>query len=189
MSIFDNRKKKRSLPRFHQGGLTQFVTFRLADSLPRSVMLEAIAEVEDDDPLAETRLQFEALDRGLGQCILADRRCAKIVEEALLHFDGERYRLEGWVIMPNHVHVLVTVMPDWPLAKVVHSWKSFAASRINGVLGRRGVLWARDDFEHYIRCDDQFSEVLQYIEENPVKAGLCERSEEWLFSSARRRFL
>lgn len=173
------------LPHIDVPGLLQAITFRLADSLPTDV-LDRLAEEKLDD--TERRERIEAfLDAGHGECWLARPEIAKIVEDALLHFDGERYRLISWCIMPNHVHVLIETRPGHPLAEVVHSWKSFTAKEINAVLGRSGEVWQREYFDRYIRDDRHLQATIEYIESNPVKAELVERAENWPYSSAARK--
>lgn len=119
--------------------------------------------------------------------LLRDDVTAHIVEQALLHFDGERYRILAWCVMPNHVHIVVQQMEGWPLAQIVHSWKSFTANRINRVLGRSGAVWLREYFDRYMRDDDHLMTTIFYVENNPVDAGLVERAELWPWSSARYR--
>ncbi len=89
--------------------------------------------------------------------------------------------------MPNHLHLLVETRDDYPLPQVVHSWKSYTAKRANALLGRSGDFWARDYFDRYIRDDSHLATVTAYIENNPVRAGLVERPEDWPFGSAARR--
>lgn len=110
-----------------------------------------------------------------------------MVEDALLHFDGERYRLLAWVIMPNHVHVLAETLPVYRLGDIVHSWKSFTAKEANRILGRMGPLWQEEYFDRFIRDDDHLRETIRYIEQNPVAGGLAAKAEDWPFGSARRR--
>ena len=89
--------------------------------------------------------------------------------------------------MPNHVHLLMETDATHPLPKVVQSWKPFTAKQANAILGRTGVFWDRDYFDRYIRDDGHRAAVVHYIEENPVKAGLVERAEDWPWGSVRRR--
>ncbi|MFL6373461.1 MAG: transposase [Pyrinomonadaceae bacterium] len=107
-----------------------------------------------------------------------------MVQAALLKFHDERYRLDSWVIMPNHVHVLLRALADHPLDKILHSIKSFTALEANKMLGRRGRFWMREAFDRYIRSEAHYGHVIHYIENNPVKARLCGTPEEWEFSSA-----
>jgi len=129
----------------------------------------------------------EYLDKGSGKAWLRDRRVALIVQDALLHFDGERYRLYAWVIMPNHVHVLVRPLNGHDLAEVVQSWKSFTAHRSNRLLGLNGHFWQKEYFDRYVRNERYFAAAVSYIERNPVKAGLCPSRETWEFGSAAAR--
>ena len=124
------------------------------------------------------------LDGGYGSCFLRDDRLAEIVQDALLYFDGQRYALHGWCVMPNHVHVLFTPKQGFRMSAIAHSWKSFTANRCNKVLGRRGSFWQREPFDRYIRNERHYHTALAYIENNPVKAGLCARPEVWRWSSA-----
>jgi len=170
------------LPHCDTPGLLQVLTFRLADSLPRDVLQGLLAENQDE---AEQRKRIEALlDAGHGACRLRDAACARIVENALLHFDGVRYRLIEWCVMPNHVHVLIETKEDWPLGDIVQSWKSFSAKEINKRLGRTGTVWRADYHDRFIRDDKHLAAVRAYIRANPVAAGLVETPEDWLFSSA-----
>lgn len=133
------------LPHFDSAETVQFVTFRLADSLPRSVA-DALAKLPDN--LAETDLE---LDRGMGSCWLKEPLVAHLVEDAIMFFDGERYRLFAWCVMPNHVHVVVEFADGHSLGAVVRSWKSFTANRANKALGRSGAFWHRDYFDRSTR--------------------------------------
>ena len=112
-----------------------------------------------------------------------------MVEDALLHFDGQRYGLLEWCVMPNHVHVLAQTCVGFQLDKVIHSWKSFTAKAANRVLDRKGEFWMLDYFDRFIRDETHLAATIAYIRENPVSAGLVERAEDWRFSSAYARSL
>jgi putative DNA methylase len=119
--------------------------------------------------------------------ILKIHEVAAMVQNALLFHDQTKYRLAGWVVMPNHVHVLCTPCAGYGLAQVMHSIKSFTANEANKMLERRGRFWQKEYFDRYIRNARHFSKVVAYIENNPVKANLCEKATDWPFSSARYR--
>jgi REP element-mobilizing transposase RayT len=87
--------------------------------------------------------------------------------------------------MPNHVHVLLT--PQAEIASILHSWKSFTSKKANKILQREGHFWQAEAFDRYVRDEKHFKRAWEYIEENPVKAGLCERPEAWPWSSAAAR--
>jgi REP element-mobilizing transposase RayT len=132
----------------------------------------------------ELRYRIEAyLDRGIGECYLADKRIATLVQSALVHFDSQRYRLSAWVVMPNHVHLLVAPCIGHGLSNIMHSLKSYTAQEANKVLSRRGNFWFEDYFDRYIRNAKHFENALSYIENNP-KAGLCKSARDWRFGSA-----
>ena len=180
-------------PHFDGAGVTQHVCFHLFDSLPQRVLSQLRAElnVVPGDSLRKNRRWrkriHEFLDDGCGSCFLRDERLAKIVEDCLLYFDGDRYALHAWCVMPNHVHTLFTPGDQHRMSSIVHSWKSFTAHECNKLLGQTDRFWDREPFDRYIRSKKHFQNALRYIEENPVKAGLCEKPEDWLWSSARRR--
>jgi REP element-mobilizing transposase RayT len=180
------------LPHFDQPRLVQSVNFRLADAVPDSVLetwqreLAWTESLPASDPRrAELRKRISQYeDSGQGSCRLRDERIAALVENALLHFDGQRYRLIAWCVMPNHVHVLIEAWEAWPLAGIMHSWKSYTSHRANQILKRSGDFWFREYFDRFIRDDRHFAKALLYIEENPVKAGLVRTREAWRWSSA-----
>jgi len=123
------------------------------------------------------------LDRGDGRACLRDPRIAGLVQDALCHFDGTRYHLHAWVVMPNHVHILLAMAAGDDLSSVVQSWKSYTAKAANRILGRTGTFWQADYFDRYIRDERHFAAVAAYIDEHPVKAGLCSAGEAWPYRS------
>lgn len=118
-----------------------------------------------------------------GSCVLKRPEIAQIVQDALLHFEGQRYHLATWCIMPNHVHVVVQPMGEHRLQDILHSWKSFTATKINSLLDRKGTLWERESFDHLIRRPEHAEHFVRYTEYNPVAAGLCTKPGDWPFSS------
>jgi putative transposase len=174
------------LPHRDEPGLTQFVTFRLADSFPEALRSEweYLWKIEDE---RERRVQLENyLDRGKGKCYLRYPEVARLVEGALRFFDGARYELRAWTIMSNHVHVLFKV-DAVPMSKILESWKKHTAIKANPLLKRSGAFWASDYFDTYMRDDEQERKTVRYIENNPTKAKLVLDPREWMWSSARYR--
>ena len=165
------------IPHCDHAGYVQHIVFGLADAVSGAP--------ESDDTERRTAWWDAQFDRGAGACLLRGD-AATIVEEALLHFDGERYRLLGWCVMPNHVHVLAEQFASASLDRVVHGWKSWTANAINRLHGRTGRLWRREYFDRYMRTDEQFWTTRRYIEMNPVAAGLCHAPHDWPWSSASR---
>jgi REP element-mobilizing transposase RayT len=177
----------RHLPHWSQEGATYFVTFRLADSLPAGVVQDALRERdeflrqqqhtltperrEELEQFYQEKLQAE-LDKGLGACVLQDETNAAIVEQALRHFDGERYWLGHFVVMPNHVHLLVRPIMDHELSAILRSWKTFTAREINQRTGGSGQLWQHESFDHIVREEHELEKFSRYVTGNPKRAGI-----------------
>ncbi len=137
---------------------------------------------------AERRRRIEAcLDAGHGACWLRQPEIAAIVQNALLHFDGTRYRLIAWVIMPNHIHFLAKMEEGWPLGRIMDSLKDYTAKAANKLLARSGTFWTREYHDRFIRDENHYHAAIRYIERNPVKARLCAEPHNWPWSSARDR--
>lgn len=187
------------LPHRDKSGLIQHITFHLADSLPLNVLERLKLELDiirnelgnslDANELekqirTEKIIRIEGyLDAGHGSSILKNAEFAFVLKNALKHFDGNRYVLLCWCIMPNHVHALIKTL-SYPLDKIVKSWKSYSAREINKISGASGGLWHREYFDRYIRDGKHLKEVSEYIEMNPVKAGMVKNKEDWQYSSA-----
>lgn len=180
-------KHSRHLPHWSQEGATYFVTFRLADSLPqeklRAWKIERDRWQEKNPPphTATQRQEYaerfsdrieEWLDQGAGRCELAQLEVGAIVEEALRHFDGDRYVLGRYVIMPNHVHCTVRPLGGHTLAEVTHSWKRFTAREINKLRGRTGAFWQDESFDMIVRNEHHLERLEAYIVNNPAAARL-----------------
>lgn len=201
----------RDLPHWRQDGALYFVTFRLADSIPatvverwleeRSVWLSAhgispdlsIAarrrrylaipeEIRNAFERDEAHRYFVELDRCHGACWLRESKSAAIVGNALGFHDGVRLRCGDFVIMPNHVHWLVLPLPGYNLEALLQSVKRWSAARINRVVNRSGRLWKKESFDHIVRSPDQFERIRDYIEHNPTKARL--KQGEYLYHRA-----
>ena len=97
-----------------------------------------------------------------------------MVANSLLHFDGERYALESYVVMPNHVHVLAGISGRGDMRQLCRTWKNFTAMQINKALGRQGQFWQWESFDHVVRSPASLDKFRNYILQNPVKARLRE---------------
>jgi len=188
------------LPHVKKEGGSYFVTFRLADSLPKEVLVRFEREHAENLrrlSATATAAQFEEihrnlrrkveryLDQGVGDCHLRRPEIAHVVSEALLHFHGEQYLLDDWVVMPNHVHLILWPMPNHTLSDILKGRKRHTARQANLLLGRTGeIFWQRESFDHWIRNDDEKARIRRYIRMNPVNARLCKSPEEWKWGSA-----
>jgi REP element-mobilizing transposase RayT len=164
-----------------RGELPHFVTFRLIDAVVARSRREPIAV---DDSWEEIVAFSEPPLLTLGSCILRESVAAHVVQDALLHFHGVRYFLDAWCVMPNHVHAVVGPAAGMNLSKITHSWKSFTGNQINELLRREGAFWERESFDNLVRSEHDMRRLVEYVERNPVAAGLCQTPEEWVFSSA-----
>lgn len=179
------------LPHRDKISLLQAITFRLSDSLPQNILSKMEKElimIPKDKHDLERRIKIEQwLDSGIGCCALKHPKMAEVMGNALLKFDGEKYKLIAWCIMPNHVHILIE--PHISLGKIMQSWKSFTgrwAIKNNselelGVPGE--TFWMREYWDRFIRDENHLNSVIEYIHNNPVKAGLCKSAEDWKWSS------
>jgi putative transposase len=185
-------RSRNYIPHFDQPELTQFITFRLEDAVPESVIKKWKIELEwktgipAGDPRQITlRKRIEKYeDAGYGACWLRNEQVASMVEETLLHHDGRRYRIIAWCIMPNHVHTIIELMKQLSLAEIMHSWKPYSSHEANKILNRSGQFWFREYYDRYIRDPEHLVRAVEYVENNPVKAGLVSRKEHWRWSSA-----
>jgi len=199
------------LPHVKREGARCFITFRLADSLPQAVLLKYQAERAQRLQLlyarkdsakrpgketSQTVLLDEIerdyfrkletfLDKGCGECLLKRPDIAGLVAAAFKFFDGQRYRLDAWVVMPNHAHLVLWPMPNHTLSAIVQSLKRYTAREVNKLLKRTGeAFWQPEAFDHWIRNDEEHTGCCRYVTNNPVKARLCAKVEDWQWSNA-----
>ena len=192
---------KRNMPHIDMAGHLTFITFRLADSMPREVVEKWQSEIElwlkehglggraieevlnsdcVDDLLKNELRRFKNkkwhghLDDCHGDCVLCEPQARKLVEESLLYFECKRYDLERFVIMPNHVHLLLQMRQGFLLRKQLTETMRYSGRKVNAFLNQEGTFWQSEPFDHVVRREVQFDYLQQYIAENPVKAGLPE---------------
>jgi REP element-mobilizing transposase RayT len=173
----------RNLPHWQPAGKDIFVTWRLNGSLP--------AHVKIPDSADSAGKRFQSLDRaldlaGVGPLWLMDPRVAECVIAALHRGQArEMFRLHAYVVMANHVHVLLE--PRVPIARITRTIKGATAREANRILGRTGTrFWQDESFDHWIRNTPQWRRVRTYIERNPASAGRVKTPEDWPWSSASR---
>ena len=192
------------LPHWRQKGCTYFVTFRLTDSIPikvveqwryerdkwlaargfssmsentcGSIMRQLLPQERQDFERHFAGKMFEYLDRGYGACHLRNLDVRQVVADAMMYFDGDRAGTGDYVLMPNHVHALLTPLGDYELEQILHSIKSFTSNQINRLLGRAGTLWMKESHDRIVRDMLELKRTQDYIRRNPEKAKL-DRSE------------
>jgi type I restriction enzyme R subunit len=190
---------ERRLPHWSQAGTISFITWRTWDSFPNQVLQRWLAERDSwlkrhgIDPEGDNwRIQLRSLSPTLrrefqlhvsdrwndhldachGTCVLRRPELSQIVSDSLLHFDGDRYELTDFVVMPNHVHLLVAFPDEHSMLRQCDSWKHFTATQINRALNRTGHFWQQDGFDHLVRSAEQFEYLRQYFADNPRRARL-----------------
>jgi putative transposase len=198
------RSYERHLPHRVPEGSPIFLTWNLKGALPGEVIEMLRRERErlergptrEGESTAERKVRHGKILFGItdgyldrtdkGPMHLADPASAKLVEDALLFGVSERYDLFAWCVMGNHVHVLLE--PRWELKKVTQGIKGYTAHEINARHGQQGrVFWQDESYDHWVRDETEVFQIIDYIENNQVAAGLCTRPEDWSFSSARLR--
>ena len=212
------RFTRRRLPHWEQPGATYFITTCLLGSIPAEGLLEIErvrrrlrqqprpADVACGDWRArQWKRLFAGTDKWL-DCKpavrhLADGRLAAEVVASVKHFDGQRYDLIAWVVMPSHLHWVFRPRDEWvqglgpaaddrsPRRRIQHSINRHTATECNRLLRRKGGFWQRESYDHCVRDEDELERIVFYIHANPVRAGLVKRALDYEFSSAREHAL
>jgi type I restriction enzyme R subunit len=185
-------------PHWSQAGAVVFITFRTHDSVPREVIdrwdrekqqwlrrrgwdtgahwSSVVAKLAETDRAAFEkhfhRCREAFLDTCHGRCLLKRPELAQIVADSLLHFDGQRYRVGDFIVMPNHMHLLAAFSTAEALKEQCDSWLHYTAFQINRALGEKGKFWQQEPFDHLVRSPEQYEYLRRYIADNPLKAGL-----------------
>lgn len=189
------KRHARYLPHWSRMGAIYAMNFRLSDSLPTAlleswrdeldVLTTAMRNRRLTNPEKE-RLRYlqqehieQYLDNGYGSCWLRNESIASLVADAFRHFEGKRYRLFAWCIMPNHVHVVMQPHAPWSLSSITHSWKSFTALNANKHLKRSGAFWQEESYDHLIRDEEDLFHAIRYTWNNPDAATLQQWQWRW----------
>lgn len=211
--VLEGLFRRRRLPHWDVPDGIYFVTTCLEGSIPAQGLVDLyryrdelavrakppnLSEAEWD--LHRHKLLFACFDKliDLQPAVkhLENPGAANIVRDAIYHFAGERYDLLAFVVMPSHLHWVFRPRNDWidslanvnddrtPREMITQSINGYTAHQCNRLLGRRGAFWQGEAYDHVVRNDDELLRIIQYIENNPVKAGLVARAEDWIWSSA-----
>ena len=173
-----------NLPHMHQDGTTQYVTFRLADSLPAikieelNDLIEQFKKANPEPWSQETHIDYwkmigpkseRLLDNGHGVCRLRFPEGRKILIDSIAYYDGIRYEVDAYVIMPNHVHMLIRPLGTYKISKILHGIKGFSGNAINKLTCSNGEFWMRESFDRMVRSEAAYEHYLRYIISNPRK--------------------
>ena len=190
---------ERHLPHRLPAGEVIFLTFRLADTLPRELLahmheeaalLANRLEITPEQLYAEQKKYFGRFDHHLNQATygptwLAQPEIAALVKQSLHYFDGRTYDPHCYRLMPNHVHLVVGIASEAPpLIKTLQRLKSYTATQANRLLGRSGTFWQAESYDHVVR-NGEMERIVAYVLENPVKAGLVDDWQQWPHSYVR----
>ena len=201
-----DKYKRRDIPHWDFPDARQHITFRLSDSLSQNQLNIFKKQVEDNPPSRRDyylhREIEEWIDRGIGSSILNIPELARCVIDSLYCFNDKRYHLFQWVVMPNHIHVLIQIFPQNPMCDIVNYWKRYTNMRFNEILlgmktsnrfpkgyidnilnTFKGSYWIADFWDVLIRSNNHFRLESKYIAENPVRAKLVEKAEDYPWSS------
>ena len=187
------------LPHWQQPGATYFITYRTNDSIPAAAM-ERILTMRNDwlrhrnidtsqgnwceqlrglsavDQEAFHRFFAIEINRELdqlaGECVLKRPELSQIVADNLKHFDGDRYHLGGFVVMPNHVHILACVFTKHDMLDICYHWKHYQSRKIHQTLNRNGTFYQKESFDHLVRGEEHFEKYRRYLRSNPENANL-----------------
>jgi type I restriction enzyme R subunit len=203
--------RRRRLPHWDVPGAAYFVTTCLEGSIPAQGLLE-IAQLRADlrrrvKPAQFTEAAWQVhcwkqafvhveslLDARPARRDLEDPVLAQIVVDGIMHFATERYDLLAFVVMPSHIHWVFQPLTSWverlspgertPRERITYSLNRFTAGACNRVLKRMGPFWQTESYDHWVRDPQEMERIMRYIEDNPIKAALVSRPEDWRFSSA-----
>lgn len=186
---------KRRLPHIQIAGATYFITFRLANSLPREALDKLAEEKQKITRLPESLKESahrewfakydDYLDKALhGNLYLNNKQIADMVGESIQFRDGKKYDLIAYCIMLNHVHLICTPLKksdgtSFSLTEILHSLKRHTAREANKVLQRQDTFWQDESYDHFIRDDAELERIVKYVLYNPVKAELVEEQTDW----------
>jgi putative transposase len=190
---------RRHLPHYQPPGATFFITFRLAGSLPvevrQRIEVEAQRKAPDRERVANSNLCQQAADKAYMQFFeqwdteldssrsgprwLAEPAFAQLVCEALHYRDGRVYTLDAYCVMPNHVHLVCKPLSNegrvFSLSKIMQALKGFTAWQANRLLKRKGDFWQHENYDHVVRDEKELEQIVKYVLNNPLRAGLPER--------------
>jgi len=179
-----------------------FISYRLAFSIPANI-LELLSNYKTSmlhtlSAKQENKLRkngftynfdlFKKTDSYLDDSLnspnwLENQRIADIIIDSLIYNNDKLYKLHYCIIMPNHVHLVVQPLKNgyeyFSLAKIMKEHKSFTARQSNKLLQRSGQFWHHENYDHYIRNDEEYYRIKDYVLNNPVKAGLIDHYKNW----------
>ena len=203
---------RRNLPHIQPIGGLFFVTYIVKGSIPNQQIerwtsgyelkkMEILQseksdkEAQLDDLREEYFFKYdEYLDQKGEKHYFKDDRLAKVVANTLHFWDGKKLELICYCIMSNHVHAVFQLYEEDSEGKVIYldvllkSIKQFSATECNKLLERKGIFWQEESYDRLVRDSDELFRVIEYILDNPVKAGLCQNRADWKWSYIKEKY-
>ncbi len=206
---------KRNLPHFQPSNAVYFITFRLAESLPKTVVEQlkkeneiiekSIIKIKDKSERGnaiykQRKRYFAKFDKLLdcsqsGALWLKNKDVATIVYDSIIFRDKKKYDLHCFCIMPNHVHLVFEMgdehvsriadstarngVSSYKVTKILQDLKKYTAAESNRIIIRRGQFWHRESYDHVVRNNREYLNIINYVVQNPVKAGLADNYKKW----------
>lgn len=165
-----------SLPHWSQRQKIYAITFRLGDAIPTDVIEKYMFECDQcstDELLKGQReimlhnKMMEYMDACHGECLLKYAATRVIIEEAFEYLSKYKCNIHAYVIMPNHVHILLDAFHGETVQSIMHTLKRYTSLKINKLWHRSGKLWQREYFDRIIRSESHYAHAITYIRNNP----------------------
>lgn len=190
---------RRHLPHLHPSEGTFFITYRLVDSMPKEIVnaLHNEYKNEKEGTLIQPNKHsyFVAFDEYMDKyksdkSHLSIHEIAEVNKKAIHHYDSNYYQLICYCIMSNHIHLVIKLNENAPdLSQIMHSIKRFTAKESNIILNKKGAFWMKESYDHLIRSDQELRNIVNYVINNPVKAGFTSDWKKWPHTFVRLDFL
>ncbi len=185
------------MPHLYYNEGKYFITFRLADSLPLEFLKKLHKEFnnsKEELSLKEKKIfkKYDVLlDKGeSGKKYLSIPEIAEIVRRVILYEDGKNITIICYCIMPNHVHLVFELLKNnRGISKIMQSIKRVSSKRSNEFLRRTGKFWQDESFDRWVRDDKELFNIINYVLENPVNAGLADDWSKWQYTYIRKGYL
>jgi len=187
---------RKNLPHWEVYGKPIFDTLHIYGSLPEAVLNDFKKKRNDKFLKSKSKKEAEVIreqfirlekyfDNNPTISLLTKKEIADFICDCFLEGNKRKqYKLHAFVVMPNHIHWMFSSLGIENLFTIRRRLKKITARRINQIIGRNGRLWMKEGFDHWIRTHQEFEKTIDYIENNPVKAGLVRKKSDWKWSSA-----
>ncbi len=185
---------RRHLPHLYFNEGIYFVTYRLADSLP-SKKYELTNNVSRQWDFQKFKEHFNDYDllldkASFGSNYLRIKNIADICASSILHYNNSELKVICYCVMSNHIHLLFKLMPEnRGISKLMQSIKGYSSRECNKELKRKGTFWQNESYDRWLRDENEYRYTINYILNNPVKAGIITDWKDWKYTWYNKEFL